>query len=163
MKHQDYRITILDQDSNPIGSKLRKDIDSVRDIVHVADVFVVQGKKLLLSRIPSLGLYPGRWSVSAMTMVREGEQVLTAAKRCLEKELGIVRGEVEILGEKFFRYSGGVQRHRTSFLCVCDEAISPNPDDVVEICFLSRHEIEKLLLSRRLDFSPTFFSLWDEY
>lgn len=159
---QDALVKILNDRGEHIGSKPRSEVDKVHDIVHCADVLLIQNGELTLSRVPEGNLYGGLLSASCATMVREGETAEAAAHRALGKELGIDT-TLTLVGEHFFAYADGVKRLKTTFTADFEGTLTPNPKDVAELVYLTRDEINTAIEKTPALFAPTFQELWKMY
>ncbi len=161
MNHQDALVIILNDSGKIIGSKPRKDIDKIKDIVWCCDVLVMNAEhQLFLSNIPAGHLYSGTWGSTAATMLRENELPGDAAFRALEKELGIEDVSITNIGEKFFIYDDGVKRKKTIYLCETEDTPTPNPNDIADIRAWTRTDLESAILSNPTMFSTTFLQIW---
>lgn len=163
MQHGDFLVEIFDENGNKTGAKPRRDVDKVRDVVHCADVMLVQHGALVLARIPTTTLYGGRLTATTGTMVREGEAPDAAVRRALEKELGVVAAPLVHLSHDFFIYPDGVRRMKTTFSCVYDGNLHANPEDIAELVPMKRHELEVAIAKTSDAFAPTFLAVWGKY
>ncbi len=163
MENGDQLVKILNDQGEMIGAKPRREVDKQHDILHCADVLVIQNGRLLLSRIPDTTLYGGTLGTSAASMVRDNETPEQAAIRALQKELNVTVSEVTLLGEKFYAFPDGVKRLKTSFVITHPDTITPNPADVSELVAFDRAQIESQLSTNPNLFAPTFQALWQEY
>jgi isopentenyl-diphosphate Delta-isomerase len=84
------RNTIVDENDNVIGAKIRKDI-TLSDIYRVAGLWLRndQGQVLLARRALSKSHDPGKWGPAVAGTVIEGEDYLATMKREAYEELGL--------------------------------------------------------------------------
>ncbi len=165
MDQNDFAIKILNEAGEVIGSKPRAEINKKSDIVHCADVLIVQGGKIVLAKIPVDGkaLYGGMWAVPTATMVRVDESAEQAAHRSLQKELGVTGAALVFLGDHFFSYPDGVKRLKSTFTTTFAGALHPNPADVAELHSFTRDELESAIHRTPEIFAPTFLGIWEVY
>lgn len=162
MQHEEYRVKLLNDQGQLVGHKLRKEVDKRQDILHCADVLVFQGEQLLLSKIPATTLYGDCWGATTATMIREGEASEDAARRALQKELGIKDAQLILLGERFFVYPDGVKRLKSTFWCRVESAPEPNPEDIEELRTFNQMETQ-VLMEDSESVAPTLLGIWQTY
>jgi isopentenyldiphosphate isomerase len=97
---QDEILDIVDRQGNTIGTAPRSEIHGnpslIHKVVHVL-VFNGNGELLLQKRSMSKDVAPGKWDTSVGGHVPNGEDLIEAAKREMEEELGITSGNIEFL------------------------------------------------------------------
>lgn len=166
MEHDEYNVQLCDERGITTGYKVRRDVDKKHDTLHVVDIFVIGSGKLLLAKIPTSPMYTGLWGVSACTLLRQHESVEEAALRCLESELEIISTDalLESLGAKFFQYSDGVRRFRTTFYAeTLRKVFVADPKNASELRWFSRDDIDDMIDDAVAECSPPFLALWKEY
>ncbi len=165
MNHQDFSVVLLDDHGQRIGSKLRRDIDKVHDVVHCVDVLVFDGDKLLINSIPGTTgqIYVNGLAPAPATMLRVDETTEEAAHRALKKELGIDGGELHLLGEHFYVYPDGIKRLKTVYWMQHSGAFTANPEDVANVRWMSREDVTTAMSTEPNSIAPVFTGVWDEY
>ena len=166
MEHDEYNVQLCNEHGITTGYKVRRDVDKKRDTIHVVDIFVIGGGKLLLAKIPTSPIYTGLWGVSAVTLLRQHESVEEGALRCLESELEIIPTDVMLdpLGAKFFQYPDGVRRFRTTFYAeTLRKVFVTDPKNASELRWFSRDDIDDMVDNAAIECSPPFLALWREY
>ncbi|MFA6254347.1 MAG: NUDIX domain-containing protein [Candidatus Paceibacterota bacterium] len=97
------KITVVDENDNPIGAKAREEIDSQKDIYRCTGIWVTNsnGEILLAQRKLTKDHDPGKWGPAASGTVEEGETYETNAYKELKEELGLTDVKLE-LGPKHY-------------------------------------------------------------
>jgi isopentenyldiphosphate isomerase len=89
---QEEILEIVDRQGNTVGTAPRSEIHGnpsmLHKVVHVL-VFNEAGELLLQKRSMNKDVAPGKWDTSVGGHVPSGEDLITAAKREMEEELGI--------------------------------------------------------------------------
>lgn len=165
MDHQDFSVVLVNEQGEVTGSKARREVDKEKDIVHCVDVLVFDGDRLLVSVIPARPgqIYPNQLANAPATMLRVDETTEEAGRRCLQKEVGIEGGELHLLGQHFFVYDDGVKRFKTAYWMNHVGPLTLNPDDVSDIHWMTRGEIEELMIEDPAIMAPVFKGVWDIY
>jgi isopentenyl-diphosphate delta-isomerase type 1 len=85
-------LEIVDENGNTIGTALRSEIHGnpslLHKVVHIL-VFNEKGELLLQKRSMKKDVAPGKWDTSVGGHVPNGEELLEAAKREMQEELGV--------------------------------------------------------------------------
>ena len=122
-------------------------------------------EELLIHRRSELKmLWPGFWSNSCCSHPRVGETVDAAVKRRAIEELGI--SVMPLFCYKFEyreKYLDVGTEHEIChvFVARSDELPKPNPAEVAETSFVSFSDLDRLISSRRKDFTPWSLMQWD--
>jgi len=115
-------------------------------VVHVL-VFDNAGRLLLQKRSMKKDVAPGKWDTSVGGHVEPGEELLPAAMREMEEELGIVECEPVYLYSYIHRNSIESELV-TTYRCTFDgniNALPFNKEEIDEILFWSADEVEKAI------------------
>jgi isopentenyl-diphosphate delta-isomerase type 1 len=139
------KLEIVDAKGNVIGlaerSALHRNPGLIHRVVHVL-VFNNNGELLLQKRSPKKDVAPGKWDTSVGGHINPGEDVLAAAKREMEEELGIKDCDLRYLYRYLF------SNHRESelvetFSCVYEGKITFNKEEIDEVAFRDIPSIKK--------------------
>jgi len=131
------KLEIVDDEGNVIGlaerSELHQNPGLIHRVVHVL-VFNNSGELLLQKRSQGKDVAPGKWDTSVGGHITPGEDVLAAAKREMEEELGLGGCKLRYLYRYLF------SNHRESELvstysCICEGEIDFNRDEIDEVAF----------------------------
>lgn len=143
MSEKDELLEIVDIRGNVIGHAERSKLHSGPALIHrVVHVLVFNAKRELLLQKRSMkkDVAPGKWDTSVGGHVNPGEDVLDAARREMEEELGIKDQKLDFL------YSYLYTNHRESelvstFSCFFEGEIRFNKDEIDKVEF---RELEKI-------------------
>lgn len=114
-------------------SELHGNPSLIHRVVHVL-VFNNKGELLLQKRSQNKDVAPGKWDTSIGGHVNPGEDILDAAKREMEEELGISECRLNFLYEYLF--SNHIESELVStFSCIYDGEIYFNKDEIDEVRF----------------------------
>nr|WP_299388897.1 NUDIX domain-containing protein [Allomuricauda sp.] len=89
----DELVDILDEDGNPTGKSCLKSEAHLKGLFHPTVhvwLYTVDGSVLFQKRATSKDTFPGLWDVSVAGHIGAGEDVLEAAVREVEEEVGLV-------------------------------------------------------------------------
>jgi isopentenyldiphosphate isomerase len=111
--------------------------------VHVL-VIEPQGKLLLQKRSARKDVQPGKWDTSVGGHVGFGQSYEEAARREAEEELGLKIGRLDFLYPSRIRNAVESENIRT-YLYLGAGPFLPDPEEIDEIRFWTRAEIEKSL------------------
>jgi isopentenyldiphosphate isomerase len=140
-------IHVSDDDTRILGPISRKICHGNPAVVHRSvHVLVVNsaGALLLQKRSMRKDTQPGKWDTSVGGHVGFGQSYEEAARREAEEELGIELGPLEYLYPSRIRNAVESENIRT-FLHLSDGPFSPSEDEIDEIRFWARAEIEAAL------------------
>ncbi len=97
---QEEILEIVDKNGAAVGRAPRSEIHGnpslLHKVVHVL-VFNGKGELLLQKRALSKDVAPGKWDTSVGGHVSAGEDLITAARREMEEELGVIPGDIAFL------------------------------------------------------------------
>ncbi len=141
------QLEIVDSAGNVIGLAERSVIHNnpglIHRVVHVL-VFNNKGELLLQKRSQKKDVAPGKWDTSVGGHINPAEDVLAAAKREMEEELGIKGGELHYL----YRYLFSNHRESelvTTYSSVHDSDVVFNREEIDEVAFWDIPSIKKNL------------------
>jgi isopentenyldiphosphate isomerase len=141
---------VSDDDATVLGPVARRLVHGnpalIHRSVHILVVHPETGRLLLQKRSPEKDTHPGQWDTSVGGHVNFGQSYEEAAIRETEEELGLVVGleALEKLYTTRFRYEDESENTAT-FLCLHAGPFVPNPEEITEIRFWTRAEIEAAL------------------
>jgi len=148
------KIIIVDEKDQEIGLKDRKNRDQ-KDIYRVAALWITnnQGEILLAQRAFNKKHHPGKWGPAVAGTIEAGETYESNIIKEAEEELGL-KGIKFQPGPKT-RTVGEYNHFTQWFKLKLDqpiEAFTVNPDEVAEIKWFTRQEIEENLKNNPADF-----------
>lgn len=137
-------LEIVDTDGNIIGTAPRSEIHGnpslLHKVVHVL-VFNDKGELLLQKRSMNKDVAPGKWDTSVGGHVPNGEDLITAAKREMEEELGIVPIDLKFLYS--YIHSNSYESEMVfTHSCTHNGPFSFNKEEIDEIKFWNIEEIK---------------------
>jgi len=115
----------------------------IHRVVHVL-VFNAKGELFLQKRSEAKDVAPGKWDTSVGGHVSPGENLLEAAKREMEEELGISECSPEFLYSYIHTNSYETELAYT-YSCVYDGEISFNKEEIDEVRLWNLSEIKNHL------------------
>ena len=168
MEHNDYLVSLFDEQGNKKGTKPRKDIDKEKDIFRTVLLFAQNRKReVWVTKIPedSASPWKGKFSTSAATIVRENENSATAAARALREELGVT-GKHTLVGypERFYTI-GTIKKFITCFIYNTNntaEDIKPDGKRTGEGQWMPATKVRDMLQNEQEKFSPLFYIAWKQ-
>ncbi len=141
------KLEIVDKEGNVIGlaerSELHRNPNLVHRVVHVL-VFNNDGELLLQKRSARKDVAPGKWDTSVGGHIGPGEDVVSAARREMEEELGIKGCELRYL----YRYLFSNKRESelvNTFSCIHGGAVNFNREEIDEVAFWGIEKIKENL------------------
>lgn len=133
-----------------------------KNILHRAfSVFLYSdGKILIQQREQSKYHSGGLWANSCCSHPRQGEDILTAAGRRMEEELGIQQGTCELKeidSFVYFQQYDGLSEYEFDHVILGEYNgdVSPNPEEIQDLRWISYEDLEKELLKQ-----PQKFAAW---
>lgn len=154
---------LVDASGRVTGSASRGEVHGNPGLIHQAShVLVVDsaGRLYLQKRSPDKDIQPGKWDTSVGGHAGQGESPEDAARREMREELGVEPGKLEFLYRYIWRSPVETELVST-FLCLHDGPMSPDPVEISEGRFWSRVEIEAELGSGV--FTPNFEEEFTRY
>jgi len=157
------RLKLVDEDGRSVGEAPRGICHGNPSLTHqVVHVLVLNSESriYLQKRSKSKDIQPGKWDTSVGGHVLPGEAPSLAAEREMAEELGIRREPIEFLHSYIMH--GVVEREQvTTYMCVYNGEIRPDPEEIEKGRFWSIGEIEENL--RRGVFTPNFEEEFDRF
>lgn len=145
MSERDELLEVVNEKGETIRLARRCEIHGnpalIHKVVHVL-VFNGSGKLLLQKRSMNKDVAPGKWDTSVGGHVAPGEEIIAAAKREMEEELGIAAPALEFLYSYIHRNLRETELVGT-FRCLYEGTIIPDRDEIDEARFWSLQEIEE--------------------
>jgi isopentenyl-diphosphate delta-isomerase type 1 len=140
-------LEVVDENGNVLKLAKRSEIHSnpslIHRVVHVL-VFDKKGRLLLQKRSLNKDVAPGKWDTSVGGHINPGEDILKAARREMEEELGISDCSLDYLYNYLF--SNNIESELVStFSCQYNGKFSFNKDEIDEIAFWDIKKIKENL------------------
>lgn len=153
-------VVLVDNNDREIG--LAEKLDAHRRcLLHRAfSIFLFSGEKLLLQQ-RALHKYhsAGLWTNTCCSHPRSGENLISAGKRRLQEELGIT-AELKDIGwfQYIAHFENGLAENELDHVLVgfipSNMVITPNPDEVNALRWVSIEDLDKELASLPEQFTP---------
>lgn len=140
----------IDEDEKSQGFQLVRNLPIPRGSYHLVVEILVRhttGDYLIMRRALSKNKAPGLWEASASGSALVGEGSLEAARRELEEETGIDRGELSYLSRQVYPELGAIFHN---YLCITDydkEKITLQEGETIDYSWLSKKELQDFLTS----------------
>jgi len=136
-------IEIVDTEGRTIGFRNRSEVHGdpslLHKVVHIL-VFNDAGQLLLQKRSMNKDVAPGKWDTSVGGHVSPGEDLLVAALREMNEELGITSDTIELLYSHIF--SGHHESELVfTYRCVHNGPFPFNPQEIEEVVFWEMDDI----------------------
>jgi len=144
---QEEFLEIVDNEGRTTGYARRSEVHGnpslLHKVVHVL-VFNDEGRMLLQKRSQNKDVAPGKWDTSVGGHISPSEDLIAAAKREMEEELGIVPEDIKPI------YSYIHSNHYESELvfthsCTHNGPFSFNKEEIDEILFWKIEDIKKAI------------------
>jgi isopentenyldiphosphate isomerase len=149
MEPEEY-LEIVDAEGEVIGIAPRSEIHGNPSLIHrVVHVLLLntRGELLLQKRSQKKDVAPGKWDTSVGGHVSLGEELLSAAKREMEEELGVTGCDLDYLYS--YRHSNPYETELVStYRCMYNgtaDRISFSREEIDEVRFWSLKEIREIL------------------
>lgn len=144
---QEEILEIVDRDGKTIGTAPRSQIHGnpslLHKVVHVL-VFNDKGELLLQKRSLTKDVAPGKWDTSVGGHVPNGEDLITAAKREMEEELGIISCDIKPLYS--YIHSNPYETEMVfTHSCIHNGPFSFNKEEIDEVRFWNMEEIKNAI------------------
>jgi isopentenyldiphosphate isomerase len=141
---------VTDDDSTVLGPVERRWVHGNPSLIHrSAHVLVlhpVEGTLLLQKRSAAKDTYPGRWDTSVGGHVSFGQSYEEAALREAREELGVDLDPASLEYLHLLRFRSAEESENTAtFLCLHPGPFTPDPDEISELRFWTRSDIEAAL------------------
>lgn len=166
--YMEEMVVLVDPKDNVLG-RMDKLVAHQTGVLHRAfSVFLFnqKGEMLLQQRAKSKYHSPGQWTNACCSHPRLLESYKDAAKRRLMEELGI---EVSISEKFHFIYKASVGGELTEheldhvFTGIYDGKFHLNPEEVMNVRYISLEELEKEMQAYPNLFTPWFTIILNEY
>lgn len=155
-------VTLVDAEDNVVGSCGKIAAHRSGKLHRAFSILIsnLNGELLLQRRAAHKYHFAGRWSNACCGHPRPGEQVLSAAHRRLEEELGFVVPLVKVAELRYRSVdpASGLIEHEYLHVLrgrYADEPC-PNPDEVGAFRWMSRNGVQRGLAQRPDIFTPWF-------
>ncbi|WP_124426676.1 isopentenyl-diphosphate Delta-isomerase [Pseudomonas orientalis] len=128
--------------------------------VHLIDS---RGRHLLQRRAAGKMLWPGFWSNACCSHPAPGESIPDAASRRLREELGVRAGCRALYSFEYHASFGSIgAEHELCHVLVAqsDAVISPEPEEISDIQWLTRDEISTWVADPQAQLTPWFRMQW---
>ena len=133
-----------------------------KNVLHRAfSVFLYANGKMLLQKREKRKYHSGElWANSCCSHPRKGEDILEAAGRRLEEELGIKQGICdlkEIDSFIYFQAYDGLSEYEFDHVIIAeyDGEVTPNPEEIEDVRWVTYEELEMELMEH-----PEHFAAW---
>ncbi len=160
-KNASDRLIWVDVYDNEIGSGEKMETHIGNHLHRAFSVFLVHDGKMLLQK-RALWKYHsgGLWANTCCSHPRVGEATEAAVQKRMEEELGIPKGTCapqELFHFNYFTQYEGLSEYEVDHVFVCDYdgEVSPDPEEIAELRWISFEELEKEMLN-----APETFSSW---
>ena len=163
-------LILVDLDDEVIGFASKQQAHSGEGTTHRAfSIFLFDNcnKLLLHERSQFKPLWPGFWTNSCCSHPRRGEDILSAASRRLQEELG-VEGRLEFVYKFHYRAKylevGSEDENCSVFLARLspDQELSVNPEEISNIRWMTLEEIDHWISNEKDIFTPWFLIEWEQ-
>ena len=151
----------VDLNDKEIGSGEKLDTHK-RNILHRAfSVFLYSNGKILIQQREKNKYHSGElWANSCCSHPRKGEELIEAAHRRVEEELGIKAGTCELQeidSFVYFQNYGELSEYEFDHVIVgeYEGEITPNPEEIQDYRWISYEDLAKELME-----NPKKFSAW---
>lgn len=141
---------VTDDDSVVLGPVERRRVHGDPSLIHRSTHILIlhpeTGSLLLQKRSASKDTFPGRWDTSVGGHVSFGQTYIEAAVREAREELGIDLASKSLEYLHLLRFRSAEESENTaSFLCRHAGPFVPDPDEISELRFWTRAEIQASL------------------
>jgi len=148
-----------------LGPRRRSDIHRLKlrhRSVHLL-VFDERGQVFLQRRSPHKDVNPGLWDTSAAGHVDAGEEVLTAAYRELEEELGLIpTNPLEFLLKLEANAETGWE-FISLFKTIAEKPVTLDPDEILEGQWIQASQLDEWIDHGGDGLTLTFMRIWHCY
>jgi isopentenyl-diphosphate delta-isomerase len=154
-------LVLVDEEDNQVGTADREEAHLGMGKRHRAFVvFLFKDNKLIIQRRSmKKKLWPGYWDVSYTSHVYPEETYTNAARRKALQELGIeVNDFKEVLSFVYWAPYNGYSENEFCklFVAYTENEPKPNPEEVMDVRYLTLEEVEKEVLEKPEAFTPWF-------
>ena len=164
---EDEQLILVDPDDRQTGSMSKADCHDGDGVLHRAFsifLFNAAGELLLQQRAAGKRLWPMYWSNSCCSHPREGEEIVAAAERRLQDELGI-DAELEFAFKFIYqaRYGDIGSEHELCHVFLGRLSGEPgvNPTEIAATRFVSATSLDREFASDADSLTPWFRQEWE--
>lgn len=157
---EDVLVDRVDLSDRPVGRMPKEEVFAERANFRVVHILLFDRKgQVLLQKIASTKKrHPGYWGSSAAGYVHSGESYEDAAKRVLQRELG-VSAPLQFMG-KTVMSDEGCRKFIGVFTTRYEGPVKPEIDSVDEVRYAPMTEIRPMKNNGHR-FTPTFLYVWN--
>ena len=166
VSYDDEKLIMVDLHDNEIGTLSKLECHQKDGILHRAFsifLFNEQGQLLLQQRSVKKNLWPSFWSNSCCSHPRQGEDILEAAKRRLNDELGLNEVKLEFIYkfsyEAAYKDIGSENELCSVFLGVINQKVNFNHNEIEQIKYINVSDL-LIDMDARTDYTPWFIMEW---
>lgn len=160
-------ITFVDKQDRVIGHGTRNQAITESIIHRIVRIFLFNSKgELLIQKRSAKVDISDRWDQSAAGHVDEGENYITAAKRELSEEIGVINTELKQVKKYYSEETDdGVFKKRFNMLysAMYDGDIRIDQDEVSEARWINPLELRKWMYDRPEDFTQGFLESYQKF
>ena len=166
VSYDNEKLIIVDLHDNEIGTLNKFECHQKSGVLHRAFsifLFNEQGQLFVQKRSIQKKLWPSFWSNSCCSHTRQGEDILEAAKRRLNDELGLGGVKLEFVYkfsyEAAYKDIGSENELCSVFLGVIDQKVNINCNEIEEIRYINTSDLLSDM-DARTDYTPWFIMEW---
>ncbi|MBQ2706150.1 MAG: isopentenyl-diphosphate Delta-isomerase [Agathobacter sp.] len=160
-KNASDKLIWVDLFDNEIGSGDKLETHVKNQLHRAFSLFVVYDGKMLIQR-RALSKYHsgGLWANACCSHPRYGEELPDAVQKRMEEELGIAQGSCqpeELFSFNYFSQYDGLSEYEIDHVFLTDYhgEINPDPDEIMELRWISLEDLQK-----EMQDAPQTFSTW---
>ena len=159
-------VVLVNERDEAIGTMEKMEAHRLGKLHRAFSIFLFdgEGRVLLQQRATAKYHSPGLWSNACCSHPRPGEDVLSAARRRLNEELGIT---CDLYAQFAFTYhahlTNGLQEHEFDHVLfgTFDAPVQPDPNEVTGTRWLTKQELEEEIAASPGTFTPWLLICWE--
>ncbi|HUC90130.1 MAG TPA: NUDIX domain-containing protein [Patescibacteria group bacterium] len=161
------KIAIVNEHDEVIGASEMAEARQLGQIHRITRILIfdAQGRLLLQKRSAKMKDSPNKWDFSVAGHVDEGEDYQQAALREAREEIGLELAGLKPLA-KFYtdkvKDGDRVRRFNTVFIATTNQELHPDSNEVAEVRWFSRSELDGMVERSPQDFTTTFVAKYSE-
>ena len=169
MQHDFYPVDLLDREGNVIGSKPRREIDKLTDIIHAIHILLITLLgEVVMSIIPVRedlpNVYAGKLGTTVATIKRSSETDDAGASRAISRELFIDEMPLTKVATKFYSHMPPKPACKFSiYYGVSDVPESYSIIDIDGLIVMTPKEIDDQIEQDPHSFAYSFLKIWKDY
>ena len=153
-------VILVDESDQPIGTMEKMEVHQKALLHRAFSVFIFnnKGEMLLQKRAVTKYHSPGLWTNACCSHPQPNVETIPAAIKRLQEEMGFTTSLQKVFDFVYkTSFDNGLTEYEFDHVLVgnYDGTIIANPEEVADYCFLSRSEINKMLLS-----DPATYTSW---